>query len=213
MTDLFQEIEEELKRDRAALLWKKYGRYVIGAAAGIVLATLAYQAWLKWDFSQRVDQSDRFAQALEQFDTKGAEASLGLLAELADPDGGYGTLAAFERARLLAEVGDSAGAIEIWDQLSANEESGPAYQSLATILAVLQQIDDGDPDALTARLQPLTAAGKAFRPIALELSAALALRAGDRARARDLYTMVADDLTAPPGQRGRATRMIAALKD
>ena len=36
MADIFDEIDEELKRDRTQELWAKYGKYVIAAAAAVV---------------------------------------------------------------------------------------------------------------------------------------------------------------------------------
>ena len=50
MADIFDEIDEELKRDRAQVLWAKYGKYVLSAAAAIVLvvgASQGYNAWTK----------------------------------------------------------------------------------------------------------------------------------------------------------------------
>lgn len=211
MTDLFREIEEELKKDRAVQLWAKYGRYVIAVAVAIVLAVGAYQLWSQWDLSRREARSESFVEATELAEPD-REAALAQLAELGAPDGGYGTLATFERARLLAEDGDNAAAIAIWDELAAADAAGQSFQSLATVLSVMHQIDDGDPTALGARLDPLTRVGNGFRPVALELSAVLALRRGERSRARDLYTMIVDDLSAPSGLRARATQMISALK-
>ena len=42
MADVFDEVDEELRRDRAEKLWKKYGAYVMGAAVAIVVAAGAY---------------------------------------------------------------------------------------------------------------------------------------------------------------------------
>ena len=41
MADIFDEIDEELKRDRTQELWTKYGKYVIAAAAAVVLVRAA----------------------------------------------------------------------------------------------------------------------------------------------------------------------------
>ncbi len=60
-------------------------------------------------------------------------------------------------------------------------------------------------------LEPLFAAGNGFRPLAMELDAILALREGDREKARQLYTEIADNLTAPPGLRSRAAQVLASL--
>ena len=50
MADIFDEIDEELKRDRTQELWTKYGKYVIAAAATVVLgvgASQGFQAWTR----------------------------------------------------------------------------------------------------------------------------------------------------------------------
>jgi len=66
MSDIFQEVEEDVRRERYEQLWKKYGNYMIAAAAVVVLAVGGYQAWKAYDLNQRQQISDRYqaAQAL-----------------------------------------------------------------------------------------------------------------------------------------------------
>lgn len=212
VADIFKEVDEDLRRDQAAKVWQKYGRYFIGAAAAVVLATAGYQAWTWWDTKQRTEHSDRYAAALELLQNGDSEAAAGSFGELASPDGSYGTLATFNEARLQVEAGNTAAAIEIWDRLAESVAAGPAFQGAATVLSVLHQLDSGDPATLEARLQPLTQAGNGYRATALELTAILAIRRGDVARARELYTQIADDRAAPAGLRRRASEMLAALQ-
>ncbi|MDX1576524.1 MAG: tetratricopeptide repeat protein [Kiloniellales bacterium] len=211
MADIFREVDEELKADRASALAKKYGPYLIGFVLAIVLGTLGYNLWQDWDLERRSERSDHYAAALALTDDGETEAALAALAELGEPDGGYGTLATFERARLLADDGRRDEALALWSILAANEAAGPALQGVARLFFVMHQIDDGDPGELRAMLAPLFTAGNGFRPLAMELDAILALREGDRARARQLYTEIADDLTAPPGLRARAAQVLASL--
>lgn len=212
MADIFREVEEELRRDRASELAKKYGPYFIGFAVAIVLGTLGYQLWRQWDLDRRTEQSERFAAALELARDDKGEAALAALADLGGPDGGYGTLATFERARLLAADGRRDEALALWEALAASDAAGPAMQGAARLFFVMQQIDDGDPAALRAMLQPLMVAGNGFRPLAMEQDAELSLREGDRDRARQIYTEIADDLTAPTALRARAAQVLASLK-
>ena len=211
MSDIFKEVDEDLRRDRASELARRYWKPVAAAAAIILLVTVGFQVWQQWQLNQRLERSERFSGALtllSEGDDIGAAAALGALSE---EGGGYGTLAAFNGARLLAADDNVPAAIEIWDRLAADATVSPAFQGVATLLSVMHQINDGDPAALEAKLEPLTTAGSAYRPLAMELSAALALRQGDRARAVSLYTLIADDPAAPVGARGRAARMLAAL--
>ena len=45
MSDIFKEIDEELRQERLLNLWKKLGPWVIGLAVVIVLAVGGYQLW------------------------------------------------------------------------------------------------------------------------------------------------------------------------
>ncbi len=213
MADIFKEVEEDLRRDQAARLWQRYGRFAIAAAVLLVLSVAGFKAWEYWDNEQRMERSTRFAAALSRL-AEGEDAQARQeFSTLAEAGGGYGVLAAFNEARLNVESGDVEAAIAIWDRLAGNGETDAAFRGAAVLLSVLHQADRGDPAVLEARLEPLTAADSGYRPLALELTAAMALRQGDRARARELYTRVADDLEAPPGMRARAAQMLSALEE
>ena len=105
---------------------------------------------------------------------------------------------------LAAATGACAGALPA---------AGPALQGVARLNFVMHQIDDGDPVELRTMLEPLLVAGNGFRPLAMELNAVLSLREGDREEARQIYTEIADDLTAPPGLRARAAQVLASLAE
>ncbi len=214
MADIFQEVDDDLKKDKATAWWKRYGRYVIAVAVLLVAGTAGYQAWTAYDLNQRGERSDAYAEALALAAEPSSEAeALSNLSEIAASGDTYGMLASFEEARLLAEADRTDEAVAIWDRIAAEQGNGQAFGSVATLLSVMHQVDDGDVPSLKARLEPLAVAGNAFRPTATELLATLALRENDKQTARDLFTELADDLTAPAGIRARATQMIEALKD
>jgi len=213
VSDIFREVDEDLRRDRATELAKKYGPYFIGFAVAIVLGTLAYQLWQDWDLARRTERSEAYAAALQLVADGETEAALAALQELGEPDGGYGTLATFERARLLAAEGRRDEALAQWEILAAGEAGGPALEGAARLFFAMHLIDDGDPAELRTMLQPLMVAGNGFRPLAMELDAQLAVREGDREKARQIYAEIADDLTAPPGLRARAAQVLASLAE
>lgn len=213
MADIFREVEEDLRRDNLEKLWKKYGRAGIVAAVAVVVGVAGAQIWRSYELKQHQEMSNRFADALRQAQIKSPSAALPELTALAAEGGGYASLAALERARVLAASGDRAGAIETWESIAADGDVEPSFRAVATLMAVLHQIDDGDPADLRTRLAPLMAEGSAFRGSALELMAVLALREDDVASARDFYTQIADDPGSPSGLRARAAQMLAALKE
>lgn len=45
MADIFQEVDEEVRRDRAAEFWRKHQNLIVGAAVVIVLAVGGFRYW------------------------------------------------------------------------------------------------------------------------------------------------------------------------
>ena len=213
MSDIFREIEEDLQRDRYKKLWEKYGNLVIAAAVALVLSTAGWQVWKTYRVKRDQAFGARYAEALKLAqDGKTDEAEQGFAKLAADAGSGYSALSRLQEASLLAKAGKSEDAIAIYDKLAADSAVDRPYRDLATFLAVLHGIDKGNPAELSKRLEPLTAASNPWRHSALELSALLAARAGDKTRAQQIYAQLADDPTAPQGVRARAAEMLAALK-
>ena len=64
---------------------------------------------------------------------------------------------------------------------------------------------------LEARLKPLMDGASSWRFSATEITGLLAMRAGDKARARKLYASLAGDGRAPQGVRARAQEMLSII--
>ena len=45
MTDVFREIEEAIREDRAKELWQRYGNWIIAGAVALVIAVGGYTYW------------------------------------------------------------------------------------------------------------------------------------------------------------------------
>jgi hypothetical protein len=211
VSDIFREIDEELRRDNLLKLWKQYGRYVIAAVVLVVVAVGGIAAWRDHQAAERRAQSARYSNALGLArEGKDADAAKAFTA-IGTEGGGYGVLAAFQEAELSAKSGDRKGAAAVYDRIAASSSYDAEFRDMATLLSVMQSLPDGDPQALLKRLEPLTTANNPFRPTALELTAAARLKSGDKTGALQLYRNLADDLAAPQGVRARAAEMVAAL--
>ncbi|MDQ2104518.1 hypothetical protein [Azospirillum isscasi] len=204
MSDIFREVDEDLRRDRMEGAFKRYGGVMLAAALAVVAATGGTVAWRNWQQSQKQQETTALAAALSQAaqgPEKGVEA-LAAFAAKADP--GMAALAQLNAAALLAREGKTAEAVAVYDRLSGNGGAASVYRELAALLSVMHQLESGDPAQLQARLQPLTADANPWRFSAREMTAVLAARAGDKDRARTLFQQLADDSQAPAGVRSRA---------
>ena len=215
MSDIFREIEDELRRESLLRLWSRYSRYIIAGAVLIVLIAVGVVAWRQHLASERLAQANHYtaAEALAR-EGKDAEAEK-VFAEVANDGGGYGLPAGFQQAALLAKAGDRQGAIAAYDRLAASSSIAREYRDLAVLFAVMHQPPDGDSHAAIERLAPLTENGNPWRATALDVTAAAKLKSGDRGGALEIYQKLADDLAAPresarPRRRnGRGTEVLA----
>jgi hypothetical protein len=208
---LLREIDEELQQEKYSELWKAYGNYIIAVVLAIVLGVGGYQGWRSYDLSQRQDQSMRFAAAMNAIAEKPEDARKTFAKIAEDVSGGYGLMAQFQNAGLLAKSGDKSAAAAVYAKISADTSIDPIYRDMAIILGALNDLDQADPSALSAQLAPLRATENPWRHSATELTALLAIRTGDKKTARELLTALTNDATAPSGMKARISEIITQI--
>lgn len=208
MSDVFKEVDEDLRRDQLDKLWRRYGAYVIAGAIAIVLATAAYVYWQNYRLKQVMAEGDAFFQAVMLRSASQEREAAQAFSALADRSSdGYGMLARFNEAGTLADRGELAQAVDIYDRLSSSA-SDRTLRDIATLCSVSLSLDTVDPAELKARLDPIAAPDNPLRFSARELLALLALRKGDFAVAKQMFTELSTDKSVPQGIRTRAQEML-----
>ena len=211
MSDIFREIDEELRRDNLQKLWARYGRYIIAVAVLALVAAGGIVGWRDHQLSERRAQSTRYASALSLAGNGKEAEAVKVFGIIAREGGGYAVLASFEEAGLLAKSGDKKAAAAAYDRIAATSEYDLNLRGLAVLLSVIQQMPEADPQTTIDRLAPLTASGNPWRLTAIELTALARLKSGDKSGALSLFKSLADDLATPQSLRARAAEMTAAL--
>ena len=102
MSDIFREIEEEVRRERYAQLWKKYSDYVIAAIALVILAAAGFQLWRYYEHKAQLKASQEYTAAQSLLEANRAEQAATAFAKLADSaPGGYAVVARLQNADAL----------------------------------------------------------------------------------------------------------------
>ena len=231
MVDIFDEVDEELRAEKAKALLKRYGGLIVAAVLAIVLGAAGWQGWQWWQGRQDQSAATSFLAAMRIAGNlappgvagpdpassdpasaeKRAEAMAGFAAVAADAPAGYRSLARLRQAGLLADAGDLPGAIAIWDRLAADSTVDPLLRDLANLLSILRQTDTADPASLAARLKPMTAPASPWKALAEEQTALLDIRQGHMDAAKATLGRLARDTAAPIGVRNRAGALLARL--
>ena len=207
MTDIFHEVEEDLRREKLNKLWARYGMAFLVCAVLAVAATAAVVYWRQYQQSQAMDLAQAFSDAERKIQANDVEGGVAALTSIANRGGeGYPTLARFRVASLLALKGDLAGAMHAYETLLSSGIDD-RLKALATIRAALTVIDTENPDALKQRVAGLTGDTSPWRFQAREIQAYADYRAGRVVDAGKAYAALEADEAAPTDLRARAAQL------
>lgn len=207
-----REVDEELQRDRMAMLWKRFGPLVIGLATLVVLATAGKVAWDAWQVRQLERQGAAFAEAEITLNRDDALAAAAEFASLADAQSGDASAIARLReaeARLAAD--DPEAALTLLDQVAATDGIDPILRDFAAIAAAQRFVGMGQPESAEQLLAARAGPDSPFHHSARELAALAALQAGSVPDATELLLELRADTLAPADLRQRVEELLALL--
>ena len=211
MSELFDEVDEEVRRDQLKKLWDRYSIYIVAGALLIVASVAGWRGYQYLEAKKAAEAGSAFDVAVDLSEqNKHAEAEAAFNNLAATAPSGYRMLA---RLRAAAEVAirDPQAAVKMYDDISADRSVGAAQQDLARIRAAGLLLEmAGYPDMLQ-RLESATTPDATFRHTARELLALSAWRANDTTAARKWLDLIANDGETPSGLRSRAEALQALL--
>jgi len=212
MSDIFREVDEDVRRDQAVEFWKKYQNVIIALVALILIATAGWRFydWRRIQAAEAAGARFEDALALEK-DGKNGEADAAFAKLSAEAPTGYAALARLADAAALART-DPNRAIAAYDALSDDSTIGALFREAARLRAAILRLDNGQAEKAKAALEGLAAPTGAFRSTARELLGAAALAAGDFDGAGKWLDMIAADPDAPAGARQNAEAMLGLVR-
>jgi hypothetical protein len=211
VSELFDEVNEDVRREQLKKLWDRYSIFIV---AGALLIIAAVGGWRGYEYMQAKKAAeagaafDKAVELSEQNKHAEAEAAFDTLAATAPY--GYRMLA---RLRAAGDVAthDPQAAAKLYDDIAADRSIGALERELAKVRAAALVLETSTYPNMVSRLESAAAPGAAFRHTARELLALSAWRANDPTAARKWLDMIANDGDTPPGLRSRAEALQALL--
>lgn len=211
MSELFDEVDEEVRRDQLKKLWDQYSIYIIAGMLLIIAGVAGWRGYQYLEAKKAAEAGAAFDKAVELSDqNKHAEAAAAFNDLAAKAPSGYRMLA---RMRAAAEIAsrDPQAAAKMYDEIAADRSVGAEEQDLAKIRAAGLLLETASYPSMLARLEPSAAPEATFRHTARELLALSAWRANDAAAARKWLDLITNDGETPPSMRSRAEALQALL--
>jgi hypothetical protein len=211
VSELFDEVNEEVRREQLKKLWDQYSIYIIAAAVLIVAAVAGWRGYEYLEAQKAAQASTAFEAAIElaeQNKNTEAEAAFDKLATTAPS--GYRMLARLRAAGEVAARDPKAGA-KLYDELAADRSIGAEQQDLARIRAAGLLLDTESYPNMLQRLEASAKPEATFRHTARELLSLSAWRANDTTAARQWLDLISGDGETPSAMRQRAEALQALL--
>ncbi len=207
MTDLFEEVEEQLRSDRYRALAVKSAPWVAALATAALVIALGIWGWQQYQQQVSDKASEQYAAAGDAMaggDGAKAEKLWGEVSK--SPSKAYKSLALMQLGALKLAGGqpaDSKAAIALFDQAAAAAPDD-IFGDAARLKSALAILDTAPYAEVEGRLTPLLKDGHPYRVQAREALAFAKLMKGDQAGARGDFVVISQSLDAPDGARQRA---------
>jgi len=211
VSDVFNEVDEELRKEVANRLFRKLLPLIIIVVVLIVGGVASFQANEWWQTKQKSEAAEAYTSAaklLEEGKYQEALVAFQSFAEIGPK--GYAALSKMQAAIATMKMGKNIEAAVLFSE-AASSIDDPLISDLAIIKSVMVVFDVLTLTDLEAKLSETSGAGRPYRSMARELLAFKALEEGNTVRAREEFTLLSFSLDAPSGTTQRAKMALSLL--
>jgi hypothetical protein len=209
VSDIFDEVDEEVRREQFKQLWERYGNLFVALAVLIVAAVGGWRGYEYWQDKKAAESGAKFtAAALLAEQGKHDEAEKAFARVATEGTAGYRVLARLREASELA-ARDPKAAVALYDDIAANSATRQPLKDFAAVRAATLLVDNAPLAELNRRLEPISAAGAPFRHSARELLAFASWKAGDTTAMRKWTALIRADQDTPPALRQRVEVLLS----
>ena len=213
ISDTFlREVDENLRRDQLRDFLKAYSGWLI---AGVILFLAACGGYI-WYQQHREKRTQQEVEQLAQIYKDIGNGNTAKVPQQLDSLSNAGSKAVrasalFTRAAVAIQQNDLKLATATYKKIAEDSDMPQPYRDAALIRQTAIEFDQLQPNAVIARLQPLTTPGNPWFGSAAEMTALALIKQGKTREAGQLFATIAKDKDAPEALRARAVQIAGSL--
>jgi hypothetical protein len=211
VSELFNEVDEEVRRDQLKKLWDRYSVFVVAGALLIIAAVGGWRGYQYLEAKKAAEAGAAFDKAADLAEqNKHTEAGAAFAKLALEAPSGYRTLA---RLRAAAEAAkrDPQAAVKLYDDIAVDRAVNVPEQDLARVRAAGLLLETTTYDNMLQRLEGATTPASTYRHSARELLALSAWRSNNVEATRRWLDLIVNDGETPASLRTRTEALQALL--
>lgn len=212
MSDIFQEVDEELREEKYKSIWHRYKYYLIGGIILFILVIAANAFWKDYSLKEINDRSKKFFAAIETAQDDKSNA-IKLLEDFANTevDSEYNVLIArFTEAAIRRSDKDFNGALVIYEELANNNISN-FYSDYAKLSSVEMLFALNNKKEARLILEDLVSNASDLKFIAMEYLGYLEINDGNISKARTIFKNLVDEAGVSVNMKNRSREVLSIL--
>ena len=214
MSDVFQEVDEDIRQERYKTIWKRYRYYFISIIMVLIIA-VATNAFLRHENFKKVNErSDKFFNAVSISNSNSDEA-LKLLNEFSKTElksSQYNVvLSLFIEAAINREKQDFSAALNLYSQIAKMENIDIFYIDYANLCAAETLISSGDIEAAIIMLEMLIKNNSPLLLIAKEYLGYVEISKGNYEKSKTLFEEIYEDASSSQEMINRVKEVLSVF--
>ena len=213
MSDIFQEVDKELREEKYKTIWARYKYYIIAILVLFVFSVGFNSFWKKNSLNEINDRSARFFAAME-LAQQDKTSAISLLQEFTskekDSSEYHSMIASFAEAAIRRSNKDFSGALAVYDEISVNNISifykDYAKLSSAEMLIALNNISDAK-----TILEELSSNSSELKFIAKEYLGYILINDGNIAQAKAIFNSLAKEASVSINMKNRSKEILSVF--
>tara|TARA_B100000029_G_C17491153_1_gene929159 strand:+ start:561 stop:1205 length:645 start_codon:yes stop_codon:yes gene_type:complete len=214
VSDVFQEVDEDIRQERYKTIWKRYRYYFISIIMVLIIA-VATNAFLRHENFKKVNErSDKFFNAISISNSNSDEA-LKLLNEFSKTElksSQYNVvLSLFIEAAINREKQDFSAALNVYSQIAKMENIDIFYIDYANLCAAETLISSDDIEAATIMLEMLIKNNSPLLLIAKEYLGYVEISKGNYEKSKILFEEIYEDASSSQEMINRVKEVLSVF--
>ena len=211
MSDIFQEVDKELREEKYKTIWAKYKYYIIGILIIFIFGVGFNSFWKQYASNEINDRSSRFFAAME-LAQEDKTSSILMLQEFISKEKKsaeyHAMIASFAEAAIRRSEKDFSGALKIYDDIGNNNIS-VFYKDFAKLSSSEMLIASKNISEAKIRLEELSSSSSDLKFIAKEYLGYILINDGNLSKAKDIFKSLAEEASVSLNMKNRSKEILS----